>query len=73
MLRDERIRAVLCAPVRFMNVNQMEMGIRRTAFFLRKWLLRIAISFMLGFSNAINQDSKSIDDTTFKIEETTKK
>ncbi|SEJ77185.1 hypothetical protein SAMN05216327_11947 [Dyadobacter sp. SG02] len=49
------------------------MGIKRTAFFLRKWLLRIAISFMLGFSNAINQDTKSIDDTSFKIEETTKK
>ncbi len=49
------------------------MGLRRTIFFLRKWLLRIAISFMLGFSNAINEDSKSIDDTTFKIEETTKK
>ncbi|WP_019942034.1 hypothetical protein [Dyadobacter beijingensis] len=49
------------------------MGIRRTVYFLRKWLLRIAISFMLGFSNAINQESKSIDDTSFKIEETTKK
>lgn len=49
------------------------MGIKRTLFFLRKWLLRIAISFMLGFSNAINHDSKSIDDTTFKIEETTRK
>lgn len=46
---------------------------KRALFFLRKWLLRIAISFMLGFSNAINDDSKSIDDTTFKIEETTKK
>lgn len=49
------------------------MGIKRTAFFLRKWLLRMAISFMLGFSNAINQDTKSIDDTSFKIEETTRK
>lgn len=49
------------------------MGIKRTLLFLRKWLLRLAISFMLGFSNAINQDSKSIDDTTFKIEETTRK
>lgn len=49
------------------------MGIKRTLFFLRKWLLLLAISFMLGFSNAINQDSKSIDDTAFKIEETTKK
>ena len=50
-----------------------KMGIKRTVFFLRKWLLRMAISFMLGFSNAINQDTKSIDDTAFKIEETTKK
>lgn len=50
-----------------------KMGIKRTVFFLRKWLLRMAISFMLGFSNAINQDTKSIDDTSFKIEETTKK
>lgn len=49
------------------------MGIKRIIFFLRKWLLRAAISFMLGFSNAINQDTKSIDDTSFKIEETTKK
>lgn len=49
------------------------MGIKRTMSFLRKWLLRLAISFMLGFSNAINQDSKSIDDTSFKIEETIKK
>ena len=49
------------------------MGIKRTIFFLRKCLLRLAISFMLGFSNAINQDTKSIDDTSFKIEETTKK
>ena len=49
------------------------MGVKRTIFFLRKWLLRLAISFMLGFSNAINQDTKSIDDTSFKIEETIKK
>lgn len=49
------------------------MGGKRTLLFLRKWLLRLAISFMLGFSNAINQDSKSIEDTAFKMEETTKK
>ncbi|MCE6990902.1 hypothetical protein [Dyadobacter sp. CY323] len=36
----------------------------------RKWLRRLVISYMLGFASAIDQDTKSIDDTFFKIEQT---
>jgi hypothetical protein len=36
----------------------------------RKWLARLAISYMLGIASAIDQDTKSIDDTSFKIEQT---
>jgi hypothetical protein len=38
----------------------------------RKWLMRLAISFMLGFSNALNQDMKTVDDTHFKTEQVEK-
>ena len=39
----------------------------------KKWLQRLAIAYMLGFANAINQDVKAVDDSLFKIEETDKK
>jgi hypothetical protein len=39
---------------------------------LKKWLLRLAISFMLGFSNALNQETKTVDDTFFKTEQVEK-
>jgi 3-methyladenine DNA glycosylase AlkD len=35
-----------------------------------KWLKRFAIAFMLGFSNVLNQETRMIDDTFFKIEQT---
>ncbi|WP_171037931.1 hypothetical protein [Dyadobacter luticola] len=38
---------------------------------VRKWLWRLALSYMLGFASAINHDTKSADDTAFKIEQTT--
>ncbi|SDG10913.1 hypothetical protein SAMN04487996_11572 [Dyadobacter soli] len=72
MMRQGASRLCYARPLRFILIK-WKMGIRRSIFFQRKWLLRLAISFMLGFSNAINQDSKSIDDTSFKIEETIKK
>ncbi|WP_166444500.1 hypothetical protein [Dyadobacter bucti] len=37
----------------------------------RKWLRRLAISYMLGFASAMDHDTKSVDDTFFKIEQTT--
>jgi hypothetical protein len=37
---------------------------------IRKWLWRLAVSYMLGFASAIDQDVKSIDDSCFKIEQT---
>jgi len=35
-----------------------------------KWLRRFVMAFMLGFSNVLNQETKMIDDTFFKIEQT---
>ncbi|MCE7058690.1 hypothetical protein [Dyadobacter sp. CY343] len=36
---------------------------------LIKWLRRFVIAFMLGFSNIIYQETKTIDDTFFKTEQ----
>ena len=36
---------------------------------IKKWLARFALAFMLGFSNAIMGDTKTVDDTFFKIEQ----
>lgn len=36
---------------------------------LIKWLRRFIIAFMLGFSNVIYQETKTIDDTFFKTEQ----
>ncbi|WP_215233916.1 hypothetical protein [Dyadobacter linearis] len=36
---------------------------------LIKWLRRFVIAFMLGFSNVIYQETKTIDDTFFKTEQ----
>ncbi|MCE7065425.1 hypothetical protein [Dyadobacter sp. CY326] len=38
----------------------------------KKWLTRLAMAYMLGFANAINQETKTIDDTFFKTEEVQK-
>lgn len=38
----------------------------------KKWLRRIAMAYMLGFANAINQEVKMVDDTFFKTEEVEK-
>ncbi len=35
----------------------------------RKWLRRLAMAYMLGFANAINQETKMMDDTGFKTEQ----
>ncbi|WP_165940038.1 hypothetical protein [Dyadobacter psychrotolerans] len=35
-----------------------------------KWLRRFIMAFMLGFSNVLNQETKMIDDTFNKIEQT---
>lgn len=43
-------------------------GINQT----RKWLRRFVMAFMLGFSNVLNQETKMIDDTFFKIEQISK-
>jgi hypothetical protein len=42
---------------------------RLNIFFIKKWLRRLAIAYMLGFASAIDQDTKSIDDSYFKIEQ----
>ena len=45
----------------------------KTNYFIsqtRKWLRRFVMAFMLGFSNVLNQETKMIDDTFFKIEQT---
>ncbi|CAG5005276.1 hypothetical protein DYBT9275_03553 [Dyadobacter sp. CECT 9275] len=38
---------------------------------LWKWLRRFVMAFMLGFSNVLNQETKMIDDTFVKVEQTT--
>jgi len=38
----------------------------------KKWLRRVAMAYMLGFANAINQEVKTVDDTFFKTEEVQK-
>ena len=38
----------------------------------KKWLRRLAMAYMLGFANAINQEVKTVDDTFFKTEEVQK-
>ena len=35
----------------------------------QKWLKRLALAYMLGFANAINQDTKHMEDNYFKIEQ----
>lgn len=35
----------------------------------KKWLRRLIMAFMLGFSNVINQETRMIDDTFFKTEQ----
>ena len=47
------------------------MKISDTARLLKKWLRRIAISYMLGFASAIDQDVKQMDGDFIKIERTT--
>ena len=37
---------------------------------LIKWVRRIALAYMLGFANVLNQETKMPDDTFFKIEQT---
>ncbi|MCE7069542.1 hypothetical protein LZG74_04485 [Dyadobacter sp. CY327] len=39
---------------------------------IKKWLKRLAMAYMLGFANAINQEVKTVDDTFFKTEEVQK-
>ena len=39
-------------------------------FQTRKWLRRFVIAFMLGFANVLNQETKTIDNTFHKIEQT---
>jgi len=48
------------------------MEIKYLSHQLKKWLLRLAISFMLGLSNALNQETKTVDDTFFKTEQVEK-
>jgi len=38
----------------------------------KKWFRRLAMAYMLGFANAINQEVKTMDDTFFKTEEVQK-
>lgn len=35
-----------------------------------RWLRYITMAYMLGFANVLNQETKTMDDTTFKIEQT---
>jgi|GEM_PF-3673523 len=35
-----------------------------------KWLKRLALAYMLGFASAMNVDTKRMEDTSFKIEQT---
>lgn len=37
---------------------------------IKKWLRRFIMAFMLGFSNVLNQETKTIDDTFFRTEQT---
>jgi hypothetical protein len=36
----------------------------------RIWLKRLALAYMLGFASAMNIDTKRMEDTAFKIEQT---
>jgi hypothetical protein len=44
----------------------------KTISAVKKWLKRIAMAYMLGFANAINQEVKMVDDTFFKTEQVEK-
>ncbi|GLU52979.1 hypothetical protein [Dyadobacter frigoris] len=35
-----------------------------------KWLRYLSIAYMLGFANVLNQETKTMDDTFNKIEQT---
>ncbi|MEO6686750.1 MAG: hypothetical protein ABIN24_12330 [Dyadobacter sp.] len=35
-----------------------------------KWLRYFTIAYMLGFANVLNQETKTMDDTFHKIEQT---
>ena len=39
-------------------------------FLIGKWLRRLVMAFMLGFSNVLNQETRMIDDTFFRTEQT---
>jgi hypothetical protein len=38
-----------------------------------KWIKRLMLAFMLGFSNAINHESNTIEGTTAQTEQTLKR
>ena len=46
-----------------MKINQIILG-------AIKWLRYFTIAYMLGFANVLNQETKTMDDTFQKIEQT---
>ncbi|NIJ51619.1 hypothetical protein FHS68_000775 [Dyadobacter arcticus] len=45
------------------------MDIKKVWLFTKRWLRKLIMAFMLGFANVINQETKTIDDTSFKTEQ----
>jgi hypothetical protein len=74
-MHDVHLERAYSAVISVMAMNHCKYGkmeIKNTLLQTRKWLMRLAISFMLGFSNALNQDMKTVDDTHFKTEQVEK-
>jgi hypothetical protein len=53
----------------FSYLNNRKMKTYHLWKLVKKWLMRFAMAYMLGFANAINQETKSVDDAFTKIEE----
>ena len=51
-------------------LNSEIMKINKIILGAIKWLRYITIAYMLGFANVLNQETKTMDDTFHKIEQT---
>jgi len=54
----------------FYNFKFKEMKINQIILKIIKWVRYFTIAYMLGFANVLNQETKTMDDTFFKIEQT---
>lgn len=54
----------------FYLVNSGIMKINKIILQTIKWVRYFTIAYMLGFANVLNQETKTMDDTFTKIEQT---